>query len=395
MTTRRVLIVTIPPYEGGVPTKARILARHLQRLGHDVTVAHYAVLSREPELCAPCWSWRTPALRAGTVFDGVPSVAVGCRFPELEFPYYHCSALWRKTIAAYDRHIAVGGNILVSNLLHESGVKHMTWAGTPFFEDRQDRQATMPVLRKLVDRVVLSPLLARLEHRLLTAGAPILCVSRYTRRRLQELGGRADRLHHVPVPVDLDLFFPPTTPASAGVIGFAGRINDPRKNIGLLLDALALARRSGTALTLKLTGEPDVTLREKVKEKGLDEVVTFTGFLTPAQLPEFYRSLDVFALPSHQEGFGIVGVEALASGLPIVSTRCGGPEDYVQDGVNGYLVDHDAKAMAESLTQIVADRPHRSALSHEARRMAEERYGLGPFAQTVGDVWESVWGDRP
>jgi glycosyltransferase involved in cell wall biosynthesis len=66
----------------------------------------------------------------------------------------------------------------------------------------------------------------------------------------------------------------------------------------------------------------------------------------------------------------------MASGCPVVSTRCGGPEEFVRDGETGYLVDSSPDAMAARIEEIVADRALRGAMSREARRLVEERYSI-------------------
>lgn len=78
--------------------------------------------------------------------------------------------------------------------------------------------------------------------------------------------------------------------------------------------------------------------------------------LQPEQdmIPRLYQRCDCWLVPSSAEGFGMPGLEAAAGHCPIVSTRCGGPEDYVREGVNGYLVDvGDARAMADRIERII------------------------------------------
>lgn len=75
---------------------------------------------------------------------------------------------------------------------------------------------------------------------------------------------------------------------------------------------------------------------------------------TQEDIPHLYRMTDCWLLPSTIEGFGMPGLEAAACGCPVVSTLCGGPEDYVKDGFNGYLVDvGDAEAIAAKIHQVV------------------------------------------
>ena len=98
---------------------------------------------------------------------------------------------------------------------------------------------------------------------------------------------------------------------------FVGRANDPRKNVGLLLDALPLL----PGVRALLVGEPpDTPLPERAQATGV----------VPSIAP-FLRRGTMLVLPSHQEGFGIVGAEAMAAGLPVVTTPSGGPEALVRD----------------------------------------------------------------
>lgn len=395
---RRVLISTLPPFEGGVPAKTRILAETLVRWGHRVTIAFYAPLSSHGHLDLRWWemlSGRNPGVEKTTCFDGTfPAVAVGCRLPELEFSYYRSSPLWTRLIADHDRHMAVGGTVLVSNPLVEAGIPHLTWCASDMLGDRFSRRAAMPWPRRLIDRMVVGPAQAAMELRILDGCGRIATVARHAQRMFEALGCHRE-FGLIPIPSDPQRFRPPEVAAAPGVIGFAGRPNDPRKNISLLIEAVALARGRGAGLSLRLTGEPDHGLRRIVADQNATGFVEFTGVLSREGLGDFYRSLDVFAIPSEQEGFGIVGIEAMACGVPVVSTRCGGPEDYVRDGQTGFLVDHRPEAMAERLIQIAADRDLRRRLSEAARAEAVSHYAPAAFERALAENWRLVWGEEP
>lgn len=393
MAGRDVLVVTLPPFEGGVPAKARILCETLTARGHRVTVAWYATFKYHPELNAPAWRpWTRPGMAREICFDGLPSVAVGTRLPELEAPYTRPSARWRDLIAAHDRHIAVGGNPLVAHLL--DGVPHLLWCASDVMADRQDRQAAMPPLRRMVDATIIRPWLRAQQRRVLARTSRILGVSSYTLGRLEACGGAPARLGRLPIPVDTARFTPPAQPAPATVLGFAARFEDPRKNLGLLLDAVARLRRDGLPVVLRLAGaEPSAATRARVARLGIE--VDFAGELAAGALVDFYRSLDCFVLPSHQEGLCIAGLEAMASGVPIVSTRCGGPQDYVRDGATGFLCDGRPDAMADAIARVVGDRALRARLGAGARRVAETEYAPAAFAAGLAEAWRAVWGEAP
>ncbi len=393
----RILISTLPPFQGGVPAKARILCRHLKALGNDVTVAYYATFRHHPEANVPLWQvprGMSPTVVAHRCFDDMPAAAVGCWLPELEAPYHLSSRRWQELIAGHDRHIAVGGNPLVALPFVLAGVPHLLWCASGVVTDRRDRHACMPWPRRAVDAAVIEPWLRVLEQRVLCARTPILGVSTYTLRVLAGLGCASDRLALLPIPVDCDRFRPPTqTPVAT--VGFAGRFEDPRKNLGLLLEAFARASATQPRLRLRLAGcEATPATWHEIDRRGLAERTDLVGELPPERLREFYQSLDVFVIPSFQEGFCIAGMEALASGVPVISTRCGGPEDFVRPGLTGFLVD-EVDEMAARILEITSDRPLRSRLGHSARELAAQAYSPAAFAERLAAAWQSVWGERP
>lgn len=394
---RRVLVATLPPFDGGVPAKTRKLCRHLMARGHTVTVAYYATFRHAPGTCVPLWRLgrARPGLQRGTCFDHVPCVAVGCWLPELEASYYRHSALWRRLIGEHDRHVAVGGNVLTSYPLQAEGVPHLVWCASGVLADRIDRQRRMDRWRRLYDRAVVVPTLAAMERRVLSGDAPVLGVSGYTLRSLEALGMAPGRGRLLPIPFDEELLTPPAEPAAAGIVGFAARINDPRKNVGLLLAAVRQVRERGIDCRLRLAGAaPAPELLRRVAELGLTDAVEFLGELSTEGLAAFYRGLDVFAIPSLQEGFCISGIEAMACAVPVVSTPCGGPEDYVRPGTTGFLA-ADAADMADRLAAIITDRSLRDRLAGGARRLAVEHYAPQVFADRLAEAWHDVWGERP
>lgn len=393
--TRSVLIVTLPPTTGGVPAKTEILARFLRSSGYEVTVASYATLSEDLDLVVPSWRLlrgRRPATKVATCFGEFPWWRVGCYLPELEFSYYQPSRVWHELIQKFDRHIAVGGTILVSNLLNGSKVPHFVWCASTVDDDRRDRRAAMPWPRRFIDNGFIRPRQNRMERHLLRSESEFLCVSDYTRQTLGHNGGQLDHMRVVPVPVDTSVFSPPAKP-NRGVIGFAGRVDDPRKNIGLLISAMRHLVDQDETLRLRLTGAPSTQVMTQIENLQMTEYVEWTGWLPQEDLPSFYRGLDVFVFPSHKEGLGISGLQAMACGVPVVSTRCGGPESYVRPEKTGVLVDSEPRAMADAIWGVVRDRIRRDNLGEGARSLMLERYSFARFEADIRQVWERTWGE--
>lgn len=398
MSRGSLLLVTLPPFRGGVPAKAAIMARHLRRLGWTVTVGYYATLSDHPDLVVPSWrllGCTRPGTREGQCWDGFSSHAVGCRFPELEAPYTRASTSWRALVASHDRHMAIGGTPLVANILVECGVPHLLWCACPVDDDRRDRVEAMGWARRLVDRSVVRPMLLAQQRRVLASPfCSVMGVSRYTCRILAGQGC-ADP-HLLPIPTDSGVFTPPASPAEPGTIGFAGRLGDPRKRVPLLLDAVAEMSRTGTSVRLRLAGEAPPELAALAGRLGIADKVEFLGHVPMEGLPAFYQSLDVFALPSAQEGLGIVGVEAMACGVPVAAAARGyGPDDYVVDGVTGWFSQGDARSLAGRIAAIISDRTARDAMSRAARALAVERFGQAAFMDGLSEAWRRRWRDEP
>jgi glycosyltransferase involved in cell wall biosynthesis len=393
--------MTLPPFEGGVPAKSRWLCDWLRGRGHTVTLSYYATFGHDSDLNVPSWRMATgasPGVRTGSCFDGVRSVAVGCWLPELEFTYYLNSSRWRDLIRSHDRHIAVGGTPLISYPLAAMGIPHLTWCASGTAGDRSDRVRSMAWARRAIDRVFIAPQLRRMERRILRDSGSIYGVSRYTAHALNAAANSGDsnfpanRIGYLPIPVDAAMFHPPETPARPGVVGFAGRLNDPRKNVAALIESVFLARKAGADIRAVLAGDdPGRELRAAVERLGLSAHVDFLGKVDRARLRQFYRELDVFAIPSRQEGLCIAGIEAMASGVPVVSTRCGGPEDYVCPGKTGLLVEFESDAIADGIVAIAQDRALRNALSVNARAAAVRDYAPDVFFRLIEEAWRSVW----
>ena len=204
-----------------------------------------------------------------------------------------------------------------------------------------------------------------------------------------------DRLHHVPIPIDKALFSPHLPPATPGRIGFVGRLDDPRKNIGLLLDAFVKIRSRLPASSLILVGNDNGTCQGEIERRNLVGAVELAGRLGRSDLVAFYRSLDVFVIPSLQEGLAIVGLEAMGCGVPVVSTRCGGPESFIRDGENGFLTDFSSDQLADAACRIVEDRHLRESMGKTARTTIESTCGIGEFAIKLDAVWNRVWNETP
>ena len=226
-------------------------------------------------------------------------------------------------------------------------------------------RAGPPVVVHLDNDVYRRPRVARLLGRLLVARvAGYIAVSTGVRASaVRAYGARARRIVVVPPGIDVRRFdrtrINPAATArfrqgASRVVGTVGRLAG-QKALHVLLDATPrlLADDPGTRVLVVGDGPLRPTLERRARRLGVHEAVTFAGH--QVDVAPAYSAMDVFVLPSRYEGFGIVFLEAMASGVPVVGTRVVGSEDAVEDGVTGLLVPYgDAAALASAVIRLLA-----------------------------------------
>ncbi|MDA1312129.1 MAG: glycosyltransferase [Acidobacteria bacterium] len=153
-------------------------------------------------------------------------------------------------------------------------------------------------------------------------------------------------------------------PVSGQHLLFVGR-TIPLKGIDVLLEALSLMDPAVSALIVggELGGREHESLRTVARRLGVAEQVTLVGSVPHEYLPLYYGASDVCVVPSYYESYGMVALEALACGRPVVASKVGGLVAVVDDGVNGFLVTAgSAEELAKALTTLLGDRDLRDSL---------------------------------
>jgi glycosyltransferase involved in cell wall biosynthesis len=290
----------------------------------------------------------------------------------------------------------VSGNCLAATPYQQIGLPFLAWVATGWDEDRKDRVARFPWARKLLDKTVNAPVLSALERRILRAGT-ILALSQYTRRNLDHIGATAVTHDLLPMPVDTDFFCPAPARVVKGRIGFSGRFDDPRKNLDLLLQALSLlSTQQIDATALLIGGTQTHAIGRQIEQLGIAGKVELVPYMPASELRRRLQTLDLFVLPSHQEGLCIAALEAMSCGCPVISTRCGGPEEYVVDGETGFLVNFNPEKMADSIARILADRGLRESLAIGARQMVQTNYTRDKAESVFWSAFDTCFGrQRP
>ena len=306
---------------------------------------------------------------------GIPTTHVGCLFAELEFQRYKPRRILDAILAEFDLVVFVAGAAPWGYAARRIDKPVVLWLATGYGADRQNRQRAATGLRRFV-----LPLMERLcegfEDEALARADHVLALSDYTKR--QFVGKVPEgRLSVAFAGVNTE-WFAPSPPVANGPFLSVGRLDDPRKNVTLLFRAYAnVRRRFGDASPrLLLVGtSPTTEQLAKAEALGVAPYIDVRENVSAEQLVEAYRESSMFVLSSDEEGLAIVVLEAIATGRPVISTRCGGPESAVEHGRNGLLVPvGDAEGLADAMVALVSDPDRARAMGAASRAIAEEKF---------------------
>ncbi len=242
------------------------------------------------------------------------------------------------------------------------------------------------------------------EGRLVTSTECVIVSTELEGEQLRRLYGLSpSRTRVIPCGVDLDAFTP-VTPARRAearraldlgetpTLLFVGRL-DPIKGIDLLLESVALLRTPARLLVVggDPSGDPEVErLRARATGLGIAERVRFPGAVPQRDLPTYYHAADAVIVSSRYESFGLVAVEALACGAPVVASAAGGLPSIVRDGENGLLVRwRSPQAFAERIDLLLSDDALRAQLQANARASIEQ-FDWRRIGDRVRDLYQQL-----
>jgi glycosyltransferase involved in cell wall biosynthesis len=178
------------------------------------------------------------------------------------------------------------------------------------------------------------------------------------------------------------------------MVAVVGRL-DPNKHIGSLLAVLPPIVRDVPDLRVVICGRSvhvpghDDELRQQASSLGLDEHVRFLGHYP--DVPSILAAADVFCLPTEMEAFGLVFIEAMRAGLPVVAVRSGGVPEIVADGVTGLLsYPRDLAGLEANLRRVLVDRSGAQAMGIAGRERFDRVFDGSHIAGRWITVVESV-----
>jgi glycosyltransferase involved in cell wall biosynthesis len=199
----------------------------------------------------------------------------------------------------------------------------------------------------------------------------------------------------IPNGVDLDRFYPAPAgelPAKLKLVT-VGRLS-ATKRIEMLIDAMEILSKKGADVSLRIAGGGGMAkqLKEMAEQRKLAGIIKFAGRVGADKMPDTYRQNHIFFSASMQEGMSNAMLEAMASGLPIITTRCEGLEELISD--NGIVVENDsAESLAEAVIRLAGNRQQYKTMCIAARRRAET-FGWDKVADGYIKLYQRVLGRK-
>jgi D-inositol-3-phosphate glycosyltransferase len=256
------------------------------------------------------------------------------------------------------------------------------------------------------------------ERRILQTADRIIAATPAEQSQLEFLyGANSKKLRVIPPGVDLSRFYPIPRDEAREVIGvpvknrmilFVGRI-EPLKGLETLIRAVAWMQQASELLCCPhslviVGGDPEESelsvnaemarLQNLVKSLGVRDFVLFLGKRDQESLPYYYSAADVVVVPSHYESFGMVALEAMACGTPVVASQVGGLAFLVQDGTTGFVIpDGEPEILGNRLKELILNPDLRDRLGQQAHLLAQS-YSWDRIASEIQSVYLEVLNPR-
>lgn len=170
----------------------------------------------------------------------------------------------------------------------------------------------------------------------------------------------------------------------------------PRKGLHILLHAIQLLikeipeNKRNIRFAIAGDGPQRETLEKLIEKRGLTEYVTLLG--RQKKIPHLMKSADFFVLPSVREAFGLVNLEAMISGLPVIATKTGGIPEIIEDNKTGLLVNPEStEELKEAIKQLISSKPLRDRLSKSGKSEVEKNFSAEKMSKEYEKIYNSTF----
>ena len=374
------VVCVLPPYGGGLGSVAHYYASGLSELGQDVAVfvpkSNYDVASQKNYQVREL----SPLIRIGL---GAIVPQLYWRLKNFDLVHFHqpfLGATWPIVFLKLIKGKKLKLVVSYQQDLTLKGWRHLYyWLGT---------KTVLPLLLRLADKIVVSSL----DY---VGGSIINDYYLAHQEKFAEIpfGARDD---FRPRPKDPQLLNQYGFDPDDKIILFVGGLDSAHyfKGVDLLIEAISGIEDQKVKALIVGKGDLQKRYEKLAVDRGVAARVKFAGYVSDADLPAHYNLAEVFTLPSRNkaEAFGIVLVEAMASGVPLVATDLRGVRTVVRDGINGLIArPGDADDLRRKLVRILSDSDLAQELRRQGISLAEESYRWPKIIEKLNDLYLTLF----
>lgn len=376
----KILIITNYGY-GGIYALLKIFTKFLAKKKIKFDIACYAPFRIFKNLSFSLFGLNKPKIKE-IEFGDFKYLCAGTKFPEFEQNTYSGKVL-EELIKKYDLVINISGTVLYGYLAYKNNIKLIHWVASSVYDDRRARIIQSSYLRKIFDKIFVQKKILKNEEEILNyKNQKIFTISEYSKNSLQKISNSSE-VKILNYAVDTKIFYPlkkRSINKKNFSIGFAGRLDDPRKNISFLISLFDNLKKTYPGVKLKLLGD------RQNKFKNISGIETNAFFDDFKKLNKFYNDVDLFIIPSHQEGLCITGLEAMATGSVVLSTNCLGPKDFVINNKTGFYLEKKLNQFQDKINLLLNDHYLYKNYSHNSIELVKQKYSMTNFESQIKNV---------
>lgn len=328
-------------------------------------------------------------------WKGRDVIHVGCHLSEIEFLRYQPRKILSKLLTGFDLIQVVGGFPAWGLATLNLGIPVLVWGASLCKWERKTLIKEARGLKGLYKKIMTKKVI-QYDDEVIKSCDRIMVMNSFSQKYVRSLVNSEENVVYTPAGVDIH-HYTPTQNRNFNhdpYILSVARFNDPRKNALLLLQAY-LKFRSTFSLPHKLilagATAPPESFWQEVKQNKVEQHVQFIQRPEASELLKLYQNAACTVISSDEEGFGMVAIESMACAVPVISTRCGGPEDIIFDGIDGYLTPlYDAHAIAEKLHLLCTNLEINIKMGISARKKVESQFSESITQNIFKNQWETL-----
>ncbi|MDD3626874.1 MAG: glycosyltransferase family 4 protein [bacterium] len=323
--------------------------------------------------------------------------------PFIEFVKFLFPSIYMSEKKARGIYHSLGGSALTGLPFCLNSKKYVVWVATTF---KTEFKTQLEIFKHFqvyyLMNLFLYPLNRFFEGMVLKRASKIIALSEYTRRNIsKEFRIPKESITVINIPVSTELFEFKKRDRLPKNRAFkllnVGRIDDPRKNIPFLLRVIKELINDGFNIQLTLAGACKAKKLFYLKGflSGIEDRVKILIYPELRTIQDLYKESDLFVLTSKQEGLGIVLLEAMSSGLPVISTRCGGPEDIIKSGENGYLAEcENIEDYKNKIKNILSSENLYREFSEQGRETVEKYFSREHLREKMIEIYREIFPEQ-